>query len=105
MMWDVFCWVCIGIIILFVLAVMFALCMMAGKWDYISEECWNEYCEKENERMQAKAQESYERYRARFAHDYGKTIEESTECSAVKQYKVYLEKQHGVVICEKVGDA
>ena len=53
--------------------------------------------------MQEQAQKSYERYRERFSNDYNLTIEEATKYQAVKNYKEYLEEQHGVQICEKVG--
>lgn len=77
------------------------------KADDISEQQWNEYCREEKKRMQQKAQKAYERYRQRFANDYGLTIEQATEYQAVKNYKAYLEeryKEHNVQICEKVGD-
>lgn len=103
---DVLCWVIIGSAILFVLVMTVSLCIMAGKYDDISEEYWNEYWGKDE--MQEKAQKKYEEYREKFANTYGKTLEEATECVAVKNYKAYLEKEYqkyGVHICEKVGDA
>lgn len=99
-------WVIIGLAICFVLYMTWALCVMASKSDNISDEYWNEYWGKEE--MQEKAQKSYEAYRERFARDYKKTLEEATECQAVKNYKSYLEEQYknyGVHICEKVGDS
>ena len=56
---------------------------------------------------QEKAQKSYERYRERFANDYGVTIEQATEYQAVKNYKEYLEEEcmGKVKIVEKVGGA
>lgn len=103
---DTICWIVIGGAIAFVFGFfMWALCVIAKLSDDISEEYWNEYWGKDE--MQEKAQKAYERYRERFAGDYGKTLEEATECQAVKNYKEYLEEQyaeHGVQICEKVGD-
>lgn len=105
---DVFCWIVIIGAFLFVGFLGISACWMARKWDDIEEEQWREFCEMENKRMQDKAQKKYERYRERFANDYGKTIEEATECQAVKNYKEYLEeqyKEHGVQICEEVGES
>lgn len=107
MMVDFLCGVIICGAIAFVLGLMWCLCVMASKYDDITEEYWNEYWGRDFE-MQEKAQKKYERYRERFANDYGKTLEEATECQAVKNYKEYLEEQykkHDVHICEKVGDS
>ncbi len=104
---DIIFWAIIIIAIAITLLVAYSLCVSASRSDKISREQWKEYWRKEKERMQGKAQKSYEAYRERFANDYGKTIEEATECQAVKNYKEYLEehyKEYDVVICEKVGD-
>ena len=102
---DIVCWIIIGGAVLMVAFIGWTCLVMASRYDDMAEEYWNEYWRKEE--MQESAQKAYERYRERFANDYGKTIEEATECQAVKNYKAYLEEQykyHGVVICEKVGD-
>ncbi len=103
---DVIAWIFIGGAIAFVFFMTWALCSMAGKQDKLEQDYWDKYWEKEE--MQEKAQKKYEEYRRKFANTYGKTLEEATECVAVKNYKEHLEKEyrkHGVQICEKVGDA
>lgn len=104
---DIICWVVIGIVIMILTILTWTLCVMASRSDYIAERDWIEYLKRENNRMQKKAQNAYEKYRERFANDYHLTLEEATEYQAVKNYKEYLEeqcKEYGVKICEKVGD-
>ena len=109
--------------IAFIVVVIVLSFQSAKKYRNIASEYWKEYwLEREDyldinaryccnwerkdevergiKRMQEQAQKSYEAYRERFANDYGKTIEEATECQAVKNYKEYLEQEHGVKIDE-----
>lgn len=103
---DVLCWIEIGVIVCVVFVLFVGgLCWIAKRSDHISDKQYEAYCREEKRRMQEKAQKTYEKYRERFANDYGKTIEEATECQAVKNYKAYLEEQysaHGVKIREEI---
>ena len=106
MLADIVKWGVVAIAIILVIIAAFSLCRSASRFDIEIRKYWDEYWGR-GLIMQEKAQKSYEKYRERFANDYGKTLEEATECQAVKNYKAYLEehyKEYDVVICEKVGD-
>lgn len=47
MLIDIVMWICIGGVILFFLFLTWALCVMASRNDYISDEDWEEFLRKE----------------------------------------------------------
>ena len=47
---DIICWIIIGLALLFVVGMTFALCISAGRSDNIADEYWKEYWEKNNEK-------------------------------------------------------
>ena len=89
--------VAIFIISVFIAFMLWACCKSGAVYDRESEEAFNKG---ERTRMSEKQQRAYEDYRRKFAHDNGLTIWQATEYQAVKNYKEYLEAEHGVVIKE-----
>lgn len=81
----------------FIAFLLWACCKAGSDYDKNVNEAWNKG---ERTKMVEKQQRAYEDYRRKFAHDNGLTIEQATEYQAVKNYKEYLETEHGVVIKE-----
>ena len=71
----------------------FALCKSAGDYDRFMERTLNM---NEQERWN----KAYNEYKEKFARDRGITVEEAAQYQVVKNYKDYLEKEHGVEIFE-----
>ena len=80
--------------IAFVLLFTYSLCRAVGDYDKFIERTKGM---SEAERWQT----AYNEYRRKFAHDRKITVEQATEYQAVKNYKAFLEAEHGVVIMER----
>ena len=46
---DILMWICIGGAVLFFMFMIYALCVIASRNEYISERDWNEYMRKEGQ--------------------------------------------------------
>lgn len=82
MMQDIICWIIIGLALLFVVGMTFALCISAGRSDEITEEYWKEYLMKETpcKRCERKGCGNY--------HD---------KCPEYQQWKRSVEEEKAIV--------